>query len=173
MPAPSRFHGRATTFLLASAVAFMSPALVEAQATIAQAAISAAVTSNESASAPIGEIARTNDVRPEQRVPAAIARRFEPHMWLHVSFGVLQALDVHSTLRAVTNNGHEANPLLQSVADNPAALSAIKAGMTAATIFANERLWKTHRRAALILMLAENAVYLTIVAHNYSVAGRP
>jgi ABC-type sugar transport system substrate-binding protein len=92
---------------------------------------------------------------------------------MHVSFAVLQALDVHSTLRAVTSNGHEANPLLGGVADNSAALSAIKAGVTAATILANERLWKTHRRAALILMAAENAAYLTIVAHNYRVSGRP
>ena len=46
----------------------------------------------------------------------------------------------------------------------------MKAGVTSATIFATERMWKTNRKAALLTMIALNATYGAIAVHNYRVA---
>lgn len=43
-------------------------------------------------------------------------------------------------------------------------------GVTSATIFATERMWKTNRKAALLTMIALNATYGAIAVHNYRVA---
>ena len=89
---------------------------------------------------------------------------------LYVSFAALQALDAHSTLKALSGGAHEANPLMQNVAGNPGALLAVKAGTTAATIFFAEHLAKKSPIASLAVMVAMNSAYATIVAHNYRVA---
>jgi len=91
---------------------------------------------------------------------------------LYASFIGLQVADIGTTLHALGNGAVEANPALGGIAGNPAALVATKAGMTAATLYLNERLWKKHRVAALALMIALNAGYAAIVAHNASVIAR-
>ena len=93
------------------------------------------------------------------------------HVWLETSFLALQAVDVHSTLRAIDQGGHEANPLLRHVAHSPTAMLAIKSGAAALTVYANERFWKRKPRAALTLMIAESTLYAVIAAHNYSSVG--
>lgn len=90
---------------------------------------------------------------------------------LYVSFAALQALDATSTLKALRGGAHEANPLMQGVAGNTAALLAVKAGTAAATIFFSEHLAKKNPIASLAIMVAVNSAYATIVAHNYRVAG--
>jgi hypothetical protein len=91
---------------------------------------------------------------------------------LYVSFAVLQALDARSTLAALRNGGAEANPLMAGAASNPGALLAVKMGAGAATIFVAEHVAKRNPVASLLIMAAMNSAYATIVAHNYSVAGR-
>jgi hypothetical protein len=86
---------------------------------------------------------------------------------LYISFAGLQALDAHSTLRALKAGASEANPLLQGVADRPVALVALKAGVTASTIFLAEKLRVNNRVGAVVLMAAMNSAYATIVVHNY------
>ncbi len=109
--------------------------------------------------------------RPASQVfaPAAAERavRPAPLVPLYVSFASLQALDVHSTTRALNRGGVEGNPLLKGIAGNPVALSALKIGGSAATIYAAEKMWKKNRKTAILFMLAANAGMAFIVQHNY------
>jgi hypothetical protein len=102
------------------------------------------------------------DVRPPER-PA-------PLVGLYVSLAGLQALDITSTRRAIRAGAAEANPIVAPFAGSALALTVLKAGVTGATIFASERLWKKNRKAALLTMIGLNAAYGAIVAHNYRIA---
>ena len=89
---------------------------------------------------------------------------------LYASFAGLQALDAHSTLRALQNGATERNPLMADIAGKPAALFALKAGVTASTILLTERLRPKHRVAAIALMAALDSFYAMVVVHNYRAA---
>ena len=78
-------------------------------------------------------------------------------------------LDAHSTRRALAVGGAEANPVMRSVAGSAAALVAIKAGVTASTILLSEKVRTKSRTGAILLMVALNSTYATVVAHNYRV----
>jgi hypothetical protein len=97
---------------------------------------------------------------------------FVPTMAMYAAYGTLQALDVHSTLRAVDRNGVEANPLLRPIASSPARLTAFKAASTAGIIYLTERLRKKHPVAALAFGIGVNSLQTFVVLHNYSVAKR-
>jgi hypothetical protein len=86
---------------------------------------------------------------------------------LYISFASLQMLDAHSTIRAVRAGGVERNPLMQGLADKPAALVALKAGVAVSTIALADRVRGRSRVGAIVLMAALNSAYATIVAHNY------
>lgn len=87
---------------------------------------------------------------------------------LYVSFGLLQALDAESTLRALQGGkAREGNPLLCPFASNPAALATIKLGLTGGTIFGIDRLCKSHRRLGMAVLAAINAGYTCMVVRNY------
>ena len=89
---------------------------------------------------------------------------------LIVSFGALQALDAHSTIKALDAGGREANPLLSGIASNRGTLLAVKAGTAVATAYFVERLSKNHPKRAVVLMAVLNSAYVAVVAHNYRVA---
>ena len=112
------------------------------------------------------------DERTEQHAATARATEIDPPrpgalVPLYVSFAGLQALDAHSTIRALRSGASEANPLLREVADRPIALFALKAGVTASTIFLTEKLRVKNRVGAVVLMAALNSAYAMVVAHNY------
>lgn len=86
---------------------------------------------------------------------------------LYVAFASLQALDVHSTMRAVGAGHAERNPLLATAADRPPVLLAVKAGAAATTIYLVDRLRVRSRGAAIALMAVLNSAYAAIVAHNH------
>jgi hypothetical protein len=88
---------------------------------------------------------------------------------LYASFAALQALDAHSTIRALNAGATEANPLVGGIAHKPVALAAVKAGLTASTIYLVEKVRVRSRRAAIALMAVLNSAYVAIVAHNYRV----
>ena len=88
-------------------------------------------------------------------------------MPLYVSFAALQALDAHSTMRALGGGASEGNPLLKEVANRPVALMAVKAGVAASTIFLTEKLRVKNRVGAVVLMAALNSAYAMVVVHNY------
>jgi hypothetical protein len=91
---------------------------------------------------------------------------------LYVSFATLQGLDIHSTLRAPQFGGREANPIVGGMLGSPAAFVAAKVGMTAGVYFVSERMWKRHKTAAVLTMIALNSTYGFVVAHNYAVEAR-
>jgi hypothetical protein len=86
---------------------------------------------------------------------------------LYVSFGTLQALDAHSTLRAIQTGAREQNPIVEPFGRNPAALLALKGATTAGTIVLAEKLRRHHPVKAMVMMAAVNVAYAAIVAANY------
>jgi hypothetical protein len=91
---------------------------------------------------------------------------------LYISFAGLQALDAHSTIKALDHGYVEANPLVAASTRNRAAFVAMKVAVTASVIVGAERLWPRHRVAAVVAILAVNGAYAAIVAHNYRNASR-
>ena len=86
---------------------------------------------------------------------------------LYASFATLQALDAHSTSRALDQGAVEANPMMKGLAGNPTALLAVKAAGTAGVIFASEKMWKRNRTASIIFMVAANSAMAWVVQNNY------
>ena len=91
---------------------------------------------------------------------------------LYASYALLEALDVHSTLRAIHGGAVEQNPVMAPIVNRPAAFVALKAATTAGAILAADRLSKHNRVAAYAVMFALNSAYAFIVVHNYRVGGR-
>ena len=166
-------------FLLAGAPEF--PALGRAIARVFQpdATItppeSAAATSTHRALSPqpknLNERERNEPDNLRKPAEGAVSRRgvLVP---LYVSYAALQALDAHSTFRALGGGSSEINPVMRGAAGNPVALVAIKASLAASTIYLVEKVRAQHRRAALVLMTALNSAYALVVAHNYRAATR-
>ena len=94
-------------------------------------------------------------VRPRSLVP------------LYVSFASLQAMDVHSTMRALDRGAVEANPLMKGLAGNPIAFTAAKVAGSAGVIYAAEKMRKKHPKTAVVFMIAANAAMALVVSHNY------
>jgi hypothetical protein len=89
---------------------------------------------------------------------------------LYVGSAVLQAFDAYSTLRALNQGAVEANPLMKTTAGSPVALIGVKAAATAASIFAAERMWRSHNRTgAIVTMVVSNGVMALVAQHNASV----
>jgi hypothetical protein len=91
---------------------------------------------------------------------------------LYISFAGLQALDAHSTVRALDRGYVEANPLVAASSRNRVTLVAMKAAVTASVIVGTERLWRHNRIAAIVAIVAVNGAYALIVSHNYRNATR-
>ena len=116
---------------------------------------------------------------PVRLTPAApvfvdVARRRPPLLVpLYVSMAGLQALDAQSTFRALgTGRAIETNRIVGPFTTSGAAMVALKAGVTCATILGTESLWKRNPVAAVVAMVAVNSAYAVIVAHNYRLASR-
>ena len=117
------------------------------------------IVSAEPIEAQYPSISPVSEAMPSQRLGVLLP--------LYASFAGLQALDAHSTMRALQNGATERNPLLGDLAGQPAALFALKAGVTASTILLTERLRPKHRVAAIALMAALDSFYAVVVVHNY------
>jgi hypothetical protein len=89
---------------------------------------------------------------------------------LYGSLAALQAYDAFATLRGVNAGRVEINPMMAGVSSSPAAMWAVKAGVTTAAIVASERLWRAHRRTqAIAVMAIANGVMAAVALHNASV----
>lgn len=106
--------------------------------------------------------------------PAVTTSRPAPLMPLYLGFAASQALDLHSTRLAIDRGGRERNPLLKAFGgDNTWAAVAVKVGLTGATIWTAEHMWKRNRpMSAVVLMAAVTALQAAVDAHNYRVAAR-
>ncbi len=133
----------------------------------------AALAAPASSAAPAPTAASAQSVAPALALPVpaelgrAHQRRPDSLVPLYVSFGALQALDIHSTWRALDHGAVEANPVLQGVVGNQAGLVALKAVGTAGVIFASEKMWKRNRTASIIFMVAANSAMAWVVQNNY------
>ena len=97
-----------------------------------------------------------------------------PHAFssLYVGLITAQALDVHSTIRALDAGHKEANPLMRWATDSPITLVAFKTAATAGTMYIIERVRKKHPKRALVLLGVIDSAYVFVVAHNYRVPVR-
>jgi hypothetical protein len=88
---------------------------------------------------------------------------------MYAGMVTLQALDTHSTFRALDSGHVESNPLMRWSTQHPVALVSLKASATAATIYVAEKIRKKHPKRALAFITAVNAAYALVVVHNYRV----
>jgi hypothetical protein len=118
-------------------------------------------------------------IRPDVQAPNQSAPSAKPQapkrpaalVPMYISFAGLQALDIHSTHRALKNpSAREANPVARAVVGNQAAFTAAKLGATAGFVLASEKMWKKHPLAAVLFNIAGNSALAAVVAHNYRVA---
>lgn len=117
-------------------------------------------------------IAASNSTNAEAAKPVLETRRSRNRVGLtalSVTSAALQGLDAYTTLTAINRGAVEANPLMRGAVRNPAVLMAVKSSMTAATIYAAQRLWPRNKAAAVALLAVSNGVMATVVAHNMSV----
>jgi hypothetical protein len=89
---------------------------------------------------------------------------------LYASTAVLQALDVHSTLRGLNRGAVELNPLMRDLVKNRPAFIATKALVGTGTILAARELGKRNKVAAVVALVALNSMYGAVVRNNYRVA---
>jgi Domain of unknown function (DUF5658) len=90
---------------------------------------------------------------------------------LYFSYATLQALDIHSTMRALDRGAVEANPLMKNLTASPASLVAVKVAGAAGVLYTTEQLWKKNPTAAVVFMIAANSAMAWVVQNNYR-AGR-
>jgi hypothetical protein len=102
-------------------------------------------------------------------VDAAAGRRPAALPMLYSGFIALQAFDAYSTRRGLAAGAQEGNALMRGMAGHTATFLAVKAGTTAATIWATERMWKKNRVGAIVTMVAVNSVMASVAARNASV----
>jgi hypothetical protein len=88
---------------------------------------------------------------------------------LYGSYGVLQGLDMYSTIVARNRGASEVNPMM-NVGYTQA--TALKALMTAATIASVKAMEKKNKKAAIATMITMNAVTAVVVANNFKNARR-
>ena len=70
-------------------------------------------------------------------------------------------------MTALERGGVEVDPLMRELTGHPGAWIAVKAGATALTIVAAERLWKgQHRTAAVATMIVSNGIMAYAAARN-------
>ena len=81
-----------------------------------------------------------------------------------------QALDVHSTMKAMDRGAVEANPLMTGIVKNKAAFIGVKAGLGAGFMYATHRMARRNKVGAIVTAAAVNSVYLLVAHHNYKVA---
>jgi hypothetical protein len=167
-----RASERLRRWCVCAAVAVIVPATALAQAeplipTSASFGPSAPLLQSARAAAHLITLEPAPPARSSSWLPRSEEARPRGLLPLYAGFGVLQALDAHSTIRAVGAGRTEANPLVAPFANRPGLMIGVKAAAAAGTIALSERLWRRHRVAAVTLMIVANAGYAAVVAHNY------
>jgi hypothetical protein len=118
---------------------------------------------------PAARVFAADDVKaPSPAVAAAWAKeakasRGKAVTTLMATYGVMQGLDMASTIAARNRGAVEANPMMQG---SYAKGMAMKAGMTAVTMFAVRAIEKKHKKAAIVTMIAANVATAMVVANN-------
>jgi hypothetical protein len=91
---------------------------------------------------------------------------------LYAAFVTLDALDVHSTTRALgQHDAHEGNPVLGSLVTSKPAFVMTKLVSATLVIWGAERLWKRNRIAAVAIMGGITGMMAIVDIHNYRAGG--
>jgi hypothetical protein len=85
---------------------------------------------------------------------------------LYVSLAALQVHDGYATAVGLSRGAEESNPLMRGIAGQPVVFWTVKTAATAGAIWTAERLWKRHRAAAVVAMIAVNGVMASVAARN-------
>ena len=88
---------------------------------------------------------------------------------LYASYGVLQGLDMYSTIAARRNGARELNPIMSG---SYAQATLVKGLVSAGTMAAVKRIEKTNKKAATFTMVAINVVTAAVVVNNFRNARR-
>ena len=88
---------------------------------------------------------------------------------LFVTYGVVQGLDMASTMKARNRGAIEGNPVMQGSYGKGIA---VKAALGAVSFFAVRAIEKKSKKAAIITMIAMNVGTAAVVAHNLRNAKR-
>jgi hypothetical protein len=88
---------------------------------------------------------------------------------LYASYGVLQGLDMYSTIVARTNGAREVNPLLDSGYGQAAATKALFA---AGSYLAVQQLARKNKKAAVVTLAVLNVASAFVVTRNFRNASR-
>jgi len=88
---------------------------------------------------------------------------------LYASYGVMQGLDMYSTIAARRNGAREVNPIMDT---GYAQASLVKGLMAAGTFAAVKKIEKKNKKAAVITMVAMNVATAAVVANNFRNARR-
>lgn len=85
----------------------------------------------------------------------------------------LQTADLATTYYALeTGRGREANGAMAAIVNQPAAMIAVKAGVTGGTIYLASKLSKRHPTGAKVVLWTVNAAIAGVVANNLAVIRR-
>lgn len=137
-------------------------------------AVTLALSANAVNAAP--DSSRVANDTDQQQVPVIPGRRFGDRagttlmVSLYATTATMQALDVHSTIRALDRGAVEANPVMGGIVQNRTAFIATKAAVAAGTIYAAHQVAKKNKVAAAITLIAINSAYAFVAHHNYKVA---
>jgi hypothetical protein len=85
---------------------------------------------------------------------------------LYATLGAMQAFDVYSTSVALKAGAKEANPVAAPFAGNAGSMLGLKVATTAGTIFFAERMWKSNKVGAIVMMVAINSATAVVSMHN-------
>lgn len=174
----SMFSRRAALTVLV-ALWFAPGFVAEARAQERTGAPALPVSFSTAAVLPIGESIRLFEPAPAE-LPAPIVQPFRRFnnpdspllVSLYVATGLTQALDIHSTIKAIDRGGVETNPMLSGITGNKPAFIALKGAVAAGSIYAARKLARKNKVAAIATLVAINAAYGFVAHHNYSVADR-
>jgi hypothetical protein len=85
---------------------------------------------------------------------------------LYATLGAMQAWDIYSTSAALKAGANEANPLAAPFAKNAGSMIGLKAATMVGTIYFAERLWKSNKAGAIVMMIAINGATAAVSMHN-------
>jgi hypothetical protein len=103
--------------------------------------------------------AEQENVAPAVKRPGALPA-------LYAAFGAMQAWDIYSTSAALHAGAKESNRVAAPFVGNAGSMIGLKAATMASTIFFAERLWKTNKAGAVVMMVAINGASAAVSFHN-------
>jgi hypothetical protein len=130
---------------------------------------------------PVVPAAEQAPVTPSARPPVIVAphlndaargglRKRTVLLPMFISLASLQFYDAYSTVTALNRGMAEGNPVMLGVTRNTGAFAGVKVATSVTMIYAANRLWNHHHRAAAIAVMGISNVVAALVATNNAAA---